>query len=135
MAIRRSDVASDTWLRALLPWLFANGLYDTPEAVTAAAQAALNYPYAQSADAMSHQIDALAAFGAVYPDLTPTVPVQCLLARDDLLIPIKDAQTALAQYPQHVIEQAGHSIHWDAPDQVADHMLRFIHSNPIKGAA
>jgi aminoacrylate hydrolase len=135
LAIRRSDAAPDTWLRALFPWLFASELYDTPEAVSAAAQASLNYPYAQSANAMSHQIDALAAFGTVNPDLTPTVPVQCLLARGDLLIPVKDAQTAMSRYPQHVIEQAGHSIHWDAPDQVADHVLRFIHSNPIKGAA
>ena len=133
--IRRSDAPADTWLRALFPWLFAASLYNHPNAIDDAAQASLNYPYAQSADAMAHQIDVLAAFDPTALSKPPTAPVQSLLARNDLLVPLRDAQDASAGYFQQVIDHAGHSIHWDAPEQVAKHLLRFTQSNPIKGAS
>ncbi|MDG1473146.1 MAG: alpha/beta fold hydrolase [Ascidiaceihabitans sp.] len=135
VAIRRSNAPADTWLRALFPWLFATSLFDTPEAIDEATKASLEYPFAQSTDAMAHQIDALAAFDPSALSQPPETPVQCLLAGSDLLIPLKDAQTALNGYPQHVIEHAGHSIHWDAPKQFADHLFAFTQSNPIKGTA
>lgn len=134
VAIRHSNAPADTWLRALFPWLFAATLYDTPEAIDGAAQASLAYPYAQSAEAMAHQIDALAAFDPTALQNPTSVPAQCLLAQDDMLIPLNTAQVALKSHTQHVIAQAGHSLHWDAPEHVANHVLEFARTNPIKGA-
>jgi len=37
----------------------------------------------------------------------------------------------LGHLPHHIIDQAGHSIHWDAPTEVADHIIAFAKQNPI----
>lgn len=125
VAIRQSSAPEDTWLHALFPWLFAPAVYDVPGAVTGAAAAALAYPHAQSSDAMAHQIDALAGFDPTGLKSPDTVPTQALLAEDDLLIPLPIARPALGGIPQHIIANAGHSIHWDAPDAVAQHIFSF----------
>lgn len=131
--IRNSDAAPDLWLRAFLPWLFAPHVFDDPVAIDAAVQASLSYPYAQSPRAMRHQLSALKDY-----DPTTTIdiphPVQALLAENDLLIPQPLAQSALAKLPDlatHIIPNAGHSIHWDAPEKVASHVLSFARAHPI----
>ena len=123
--IRRSNAAPDVWLHALFPWLFAPALYEITGAVAQAAVAARAYPFAQSAQAMAHQITALE--GYIPESITDIVhPVQALLAQGDLLLPSALAQPALGHTPTHLIPNAGHSIHWDAPDGVAEHLRRFI---------
>ncbi|MEP1768088.1 MAG: alpha/beta fold hydrolase [Sulfitobacter sp.] len=124
-AIRNSNAAAEVWLNALFPWLFSPALYEHSDAVAQAAIASLAYPYAQSADAMGHQIAALEGYA---PDANtpPQVPLQALLAQDDLIMPLGLAQHALGDVATHVISGAGHSIHWDAPDAVAAHLRRFI---------
>lgn len=123
--IRRSDAAEDTWLRALFPWLFAPAAYDLPGAVDQALAASLAYPYAQSTEAMAHQLAALRSYKAEDP-AGIACPVQALLAEDDLLIPRAAAQASLGITATHAIPDAGHSIHWDAPQAVARHLIDFI---------
>lgn len=124
-AIRQSDAAPDVWLNALFPWLFSPALYDIEGAVEQAATASLAYPFAQSADAAAHQIAALDGYA---PDATtpPSCPTQVLLAQDDLIMPANLAKPVLGDIQTHMIADAGHSIHWDAPDAVGEHLLRFI---------
>lgn len=124
LAIRQSNAKPDVWLHALFPWLFAPALYEIPGAVTQAATASLAYPYAQTTEAMAHQIAALEGYT---PDRTQALncPAQAILAEDDLLMPADLAQAALGQLPTHMIAGAGHSIHWDAPDAVAAHLIEF----------
>lgn len=124
LAIRQSNAAPDAWLNALFPWLFAPALYDIPGAVAQAATASLAYPFAQSTKAMAHQIAALDGYTPEHiSDLT--CPTQALLAAGDLLLPAELAQPTLGDLPTHMIADAGHSIHWDAPDAVAEHLRRF----------
>ncbi len=131
IAIRRSDAPTDTWLRALFPWLFSTAVYDVPGAVDAAVAQSLAYPHAQSPDAMDHQLAAiLAADPAIFRE-TPNVPTQALLAENDLLVPLDLAQSALEGVAQNIITGAGHSIHWDAPNAVADHLHAFTSQHPI----
>ncbi|NRB03079.1 MAG: alpha/beta fold hydrolase [Rhodobacteraceae bacterium] len=125
IAIRRSSAPEDTWLRALFPWLFSTAFYDTPGAVDEAVAASLAYPFAQSTDAMVHQLSALSRI-----DIDPLcgpypVPVQALLAEKDQMIPLDQAQSALAGADIHTIADAGHSVHWDAPQEVAALITRF----------
>ena len=130
--IRDSDAPPDLWLRAFFPWLFAPAVFDDAAAIDAAAQAALAYPYAQSARAMRHQLNALANYDPA--EINIHHPVQALLARDDLLIPQPMAQSALAglaNLTTHIIPNAGHSIHWDAPQKVGDHVTRFANQHPL----
>lgn len=132
LAIRRSNSPPDTWLRALFPWLFAPSIYDNPDVVTATAKASLEYPFAQSADAMELQIDALATFDTDRLHVPCPIPFQAILAEDDLLIPIDIARKAWGTTTMHVIPNAGHSIHWDAPLSVANLVLSFATSHPLK---
>jgi pimeloyl-ACP methyl ester carboxylesterase len=130
--IRLSDAPPDTWLRAFFPWLFAPAVFDDPAAIDAAAEAALAYPYAQSPDAMRHQLNALVDYDPTAIDVHH--PIQALLAENDLLIPVPLAQSALRRLPgldTHIIPNAGHSIHWDAPQRVADQVLTFANDHPI----
>lgn len=125
LAIRQSGAPEDTWLRALFAWLFPPAVWDAPDVIDEALSAALSYPHAQSADAMAHQID---AFSSYVPDDPARLgcPAMALLAEDDLLVPLKTAQEALGTIPYHVIKEAGHSIHWDAPQETAKHLKEFI---------
>lgn len=124
-AIRQSNANPDLWLNALFPWLFSPALYDIDGAIAQAAIASLAYPYAQSADAMGHQIAALDGYSPD-PNTPPSCPAQALLAADDLIMPAALAKEVLGDLPIHMVENAGHSIHWDAPDAVAAHLLRFV---------
>lgn len=125
LAIRQSDAPKDMWLRTLFAWLFPLPVWETPQAVDEALSAALSYPYAQSTQAMAHQID---AFSGYVPDDPARLgcPAMALLAEDDLLVPLKTAQEALGTIPYHVIKEAGHSIHWDAPQETAKYLKEFI---------
>ncbi|QUJ75970.1 alpha/beta fold hydrolase [Sulfitobacter albidus] len=124
LAIRQSNAAPETWLHTLFAWLFAPALYDIPGAVAQAATTALAYPYAQTAAAMAHQIASLDGYRPDGLDGVP-MPVQALLAADDLLLPEALARNALGATPTHIVPDAGHSIHWDAPEAVAAHIRRF----------
>ncbi|SPH27343.1 Haloacetate dehalogenase H-1 [Ascidiaceihabitans donghaensis] len=125
LAIRKSDASPDTWLRALFPWLFDPAVYELENAVQEAVDASLAYPFAQSADAMSHQIAALADFDPT-PLLGPyPMPARAFLGENDLLLPVAVAQKALGDIDTVILPGAGHSIHWDVPDVVAHHLTTF----------
>ncbi|WP_415922655.1 alpha/beta fold hydrolase [Tateyamaria sp. SN6-1] len=132
ISIRRSAAPPDTWLRALFPWLFNPSVYDDPAAVDQAIADSLAYPHAQTADAMAHQLTALRGFdGAALA--RPKCPTQVLIGALDLIVPPDHILAVLNHLPHHIVEGAGHSIHWDAPDVVAELTLQFAQQNPIRG--
>lgn len=134
LEIRQSDAPPDTWLRAFFPWLFAPAVYDLPGAVDDAAAASLAYAHAQTVEGMARQLGALEGYQPTALPSPLPVPAQALLAQDDLLIPLPMALEALAGIQTHIVPNAGHSIHWDAPQVVADHITSFARSYPITGA-
>ncbi|WP_300063382.1 alpha/beta fold hydrolase [uncultured Roseobacter sp.] len=126
LSVRRSSAPPDTWLRLFLPWIFTPALYQSPGAIDAAIAQSLAYPYAQSAEAMAHQLAAVVTADATLFHARPEVPLHALLGEQDLLIPLADAQAALIDIPTTVIKGCGHAPHWDAADQVAHHLRHFI---------
>lgn len=130
IAIRRSNAAPDTWLRALFPWLFNPDIYNDPKAIDAAIAESLAYPHGQSADAMAHQLNAIRGFDGTAL-AQPACPTQALIGAIDLIIPPDHIKGVLGHLPHHIIEGAGHSIHWDAPDAVACHITAFADQNRI----
>lgn len=130
VAIRRSDAPPDTWLRALFPWLFNPRLYGDLEAVERAVADSLAYPYAQTADAMAHQLTALRGYDGASL-VNPACPTQALIGTGDLIIPPDHILSVLGHLPHHLIDGAGHSIHWDAPGEVAHHLRNFATKHPI----
>jgi len=130
ISIRRTDAAPDTWLRALFPWLFNPLVYQDAAAVDAAVADSLAYPHGQSADAMEHQLNALRDFdGTALAD--PGCPTQVLVGALDLIVPPDHALAVLGHLPHHIVEGAGHSIHWDAPDNVAALVRAFAAKHQI----
>ena len=125
LAIRRSNAAPDVWLRSLFPWLFAPAFFEASGAVEQAAAASLAYPHAQSAEAMALQIESLDGYT---PDAIADLgcPVQAILGQDDLLMPTSLAKSVLEATAVHIIPNAGHSIHLDAPDAVAAQLIQYI---------
>ncbi len=130
IAIRRSNAPPDTWLRALFPWLFNPLVYHDPAALDQAVADSLAYPHAQTADAMEHQLTALRGFDGT--DLAkPTCPTQVLIGALDLIVPPDHILAVLNHLPHHILEGAGHSIHWDAPESVAELLMKFATKHPI----
>lgn len=134
LAVRRAPQGEELWLRALYPWLFGPAFFDDAQSVETALTAALGYPYAQTLDAMGHQI---AAFRAFRPKAKPEAircPTLVLYAGQDIMIPPALAQPSFAKIPDLTearIEQAGHSIMWDAPEETARHLLTFLAAHSL----
>lgn len=129
LAIRDAGGPPDLWLRAFFPWLFASEAFETPGAIDAAVAAALAYPFAQGAAAMRHQLAALAGHVPAAP--AKGVAMQAVLGEGDLLIPETAARAALGEMPVHVLPRAGHSVHWDAPVEVAVRLRAFAEARPL----
>jgi pimeloyl-ACP methyl ester carboxylesterase len=127
LEIRRSRPDGEAlWLKALYPWVFRPAFFDDPANTQMALDAALAYPFGQTADAMALQIEALRDYRPRTKPNDATCSVQALHAADDILIPIEPAQKSFAAITgirQHVIADSGHSIVWDQPAAVADHIL------------
>lgn len=140
LELRAPGQRPDLWLDALFPWLFSPAAFDSPEALAAAKQAARDYPHAQSAEAMAAQLKALEAYAPEGVAARVRAPTLALLAAGDLLMPEALARAALAPLARTQVEAlpgAGHSIHWDAPEAVAQRLLPFLarHAAASTGAA
>ena len=117
------------WLRALFPWLFHHSFFDNPEQIEGAVAASLAYPHAQSLQAMQHQLDALKTYVPTGKPMEISAPTLALLAQDDLIVPHDAALTLLKQIPNvdvQTLQDAGHSIHWDATSQVLERVTTFL---------
>ena len=129
---RRTADGETLWLKALYPWVFAPAFFEDPQNTATAIEAALNYPHAQTADAMAHQIEILREFEFSVPLTDITCPTQILYAEDDALIPPGPARAAFAPIEHathHLIPNAGHSVVWDAPEAVTRHLTAFVRSH------
>jgi pimeloyl-ACP methyl ester carboxylesterase len=132
-AIRQSPGGESLWLRALYPWIFRPAFFEDPQNAETALAAALAYPHAQSIDAMAHQNEALRGFrpGVELSDLS--CPTMVVYAEHDLLIPETAARPVYDEIPdvtQTTVPDAGHSIHWDAPEAVAKKIVEFAVQHP-----
>lgn len=135
-AIRRAPNGEELWLRALYPWIFGQAFFEDSQNVETALEAALAYPFAQTAEGMAHQIEMFRAFRPQANVSGITCPVLVLYAGQDLLVPPALARPSFATIPtltEATIDHAGHSIVWDAPQEVAAHLVGFLTSNAVSG--
>lgn len=115
------------WFRMLYHWLFAEPSFFREETIAAAANASVAYPYRQSPMDLARQVDAIDRMRPVTMEAI-RCPVLAIAAEHDLLVP----PTAVAQGHERVgilefqtIPNAGHSVHWEAPQAVADAIMLF----------
>ncbi|QFT58310.1 Haloacetate dehalogenase H-1 [Sulfitobacter sp. THAF37] len=134
LAIRRMPGGEEAWLRALYPWIFRPEFFAQPGSVEAALEAAQAYPYAQTADAMAHQLDAFKAFRPQARLSDIACPTLILYAAQDVLVPPALARPGfegIADLREATVEDAGHSIVWDAPQSVVSHLDDFLSAHPF----
>lgn len=129
--LRADGMPPDLWLRGLFPWIFAPAVYEDPAAIETAIAQSLAYPYTPSPQAMARQVAALDGAALRLPDALPAT--LALLGGADLLFPAEVARASLATLPAVQVvelEGAGHSIHWDAPQAVAAHLIAHFGAAP-----
>lgn len=125
---RSAQGREDVWLNVLFPWLFADGFFRDPQSVDAALKAARTYPHAQPLSAMQHQTEALGQLNLRGLPKRLDLPALAILAEDDAMIPLSKTLEAwqVLGAQVRVIPDAGHSMHWDQPRQVADEINGFL---------
>ncbi|MBD3665131.1 alpha/beta fold hydrolase [Sulfitobacter sp. TSTF-M16] len=129
LAIRQAPQGEELWLRALYPWIFGQAFFADPANVNTALEAALAYPHAQTAEGMAHQIEMFRAFRPKTDVSQLGCPILVLYAGQDVLVPPEVARPTFHPIPdltEVTVPDAGHSIVWDAPQTVAEHLLAFL---------
>lgn len=119
---------AETYFRLLYQWIFSEPFFADPANVAAAAEASAAYPFRQSAADFTRQVAALRTVPRV--DIsTIRCPVLALAAGRDLFGAPATVRALHASIPDHrveVIEDAAHSIHWEATDAVAEKVITFL---------
>ena len=134
LKLRRAPQGEEMWLRALYPWVFGNAFFEDPENTELALAAATSYPHQQTVDAMAHQVAMFSQFRPKAKLDQITCPTLVLYAGQDVLVPPAMARPSFDPLPnaQHeTIEDAGHSIVWDAPQEVGRLLGAFLAEHPL----
>lgn len=117
----------EDWFRLLFQWLFSSPFFADEANIAAAAAASTAYPWRQSPENFARQVKAIDRMAA--EDLRRVkCPVLAVAGSLDLLVPPATVTAGhqgvrnltLATFP------AAHSIHWEAPQAVADAINGFL---------
>ncbi len=116
------------WFRLLFQWLFSSPVTFEEGALAGMADAAARYPYRQSARDFAVQVEAI---DRMRPAVLPAIkcPVLAIAAEKDLLMlprAVTDGHRGVPDLRTALIANAGHSVHWEAPEAVATELLRFL---------
>lgn len=121
-------IAPQDWFRLLFQWLFSEAFFASEANVAAAAEASVAYPFRQSPENFARQVAAVHAL----PPLDVTAvrcPTLAVAGGLDILVPparVLAGHAAIPELSTIIIEQAAHSVHWEAPEQVARAVLEFL---------
>jgi pimeloyl-ACP methyl ester carboxylesterase len=117
----------EDWFRLLFQWLFSTPFFVDEANIAAAAAASTAYPYRQSPENFARQVKAFDRMAA--EDLRQIrCPVLAVAGSLDLLVPTA-AVTAGHKGVRNLTLTtlpAAHSIHWEAPQAVADAINGFL---------
>ena len=128
-----SDMPTEQWFEQLLPALYAPNTFSNTNKLKAAAQTAAAYPHLQTPENFSGQVDALATIKPI--DIsTISAPTLSLIGAHDRMILPHRTRESLKDLPNitfKTLPDAAHSIHWDAPQEVAKEIIQFLNAHPL----
>ena len=121
------------WFELLFHALFSPAFFDNSENVKAAALAAAGYPFVQSPQDLTRQVKALASIRPIDLEGIST-PILSIVGENDTVTPPHRTELSLKALP-HIsfatITGAAHSIHWEAPQKVADTIMNHLNRFPL----
>jgi pimeloyl-ACP methyl ester carboxylesterase len=127
---REAGMPQEMWFRLLFPWLFRPTFFEHSATVAEAARLSAAYPYPQSDAAFRAQFEASRAYrGHARAAAAVRAPTLVLNAALDLLMAPGDAERTFADIAQRrsaVVQGAGHSMHWDRPDDFVRKVVAFL---------
>lgn len=117
----------EDWFRLLFQWLFSTPFFIDEDNIAAAAAASTAYPYRQSPENFARQVKAIDRMGA--EDLKQVrCAVLAVAGSLDLLVPPATVTLGHKGVRNLTLSTlvAAHSIHWEAPQAVADAINGFL---------
>lgn len=126
---REAGLSDELWFKTFFYWLFSPSFFENGQAVDEAVRMAIDYPLRQPVEAMRKQTDAIARFESKSSNDRIRAPTLGLAGANDLMIPPEEMRAILADIENFrfdIVDAAAHSVHWEAPQAVADKILSFL---------
>ena len=125
----KAGMEPEQWFRNMFYWIFSKRFFENKEALNAAVQFAVNYPYPQSKIAFENQIKAIEEFNC--QQKLPAIKAETLIicGKEDLLFPFEESIEILQAIPRtsiSIIEDAAHSIHMEKPESFVECISGFL---------
>ncbi|MGQ7845465.1 alpha/beta fold hydrolase [Granulosicoccus sp. 3-233] len=120
LAMRTEDNEAH-WFALLYQFLFRPEFFADPDAVAAALEASLAYPYKQNLTAFGQQVDALPSFLPPLPLAQRRCPVTLLTGSQDMLMTPQMLFDFRQQHPDvtvQIVDGAAHALHWEQAGRV-----------------
>jgi len=125
----QEGVSRETSIRYLLPWVFTDKFFESPEQIQMVINVMLANPYPQPAYAFARQLAACGEHDTQDRVGQITAPTLVLVGREDILVPVKLSEELAAGIPNAelvVLEGGGHAFSLEIPDKFNQAVLDFL---------
>lgn len=124
-------VSQETFIRQLLPWLFTDRFFESPEQVQMVVDTMLANPNPQPAYAYALQVAACKEHDTRERIGQVKAPTLVLVGKEDILLPVKLSEELAAGIPNAqlvILEGGGHGFSFEIPDRFNQGVLEFLAS-------
>lgn len=115
--------------QVVLPWIFAEQFYATPEAVEQVINSMLEYPYPPTPQVLYHQSRAILESDTSLRLANIRCPTLVMVGKQDILTPVnfsKQIAEGISNNDFVIIEDSGHGLIAEAPEAVPTAILNFL---------
>ena len=115
--------------QVLLPWIFTDAFYSTPEMIEMLIDLRINNPFPPTPQRIYHQSRAILSCDTRDRLKDIHCPTLVLVGKQDILTPVKFSQELAQGIPQAqliVLDAGGHGFLIESPDAVVLEMLKFL---------
>ncbi len=127
--LKRKEIPDRLWFENLFYWILTSAFFEDKELLKTALDFSESYPYNQTADAFSKQIQALNNFDFGESLNAIDANVLIIAAEKDILIPVEECRRLAESIKNShflIIPDAAHSIHSEKPGEFVNSILEFL---------